>query len=560
MPTPRLQLRLLISACRAVARRRRVVCPLVFVLGLGLAAPGCGRKETAVDIGNREQVLHQGIGAEPQDLDPHLMQTNPHFNVLMALYEGLINYDPVDLHPVPGAAERWEISSDGLIYTFFLRSAARWSNGDPVTAHDFVFSARRILSPALGSPYAFYYDVIKGARDFHSGRRADFDQVGIRALDDHTLRLELDQPAPYQLFMLGSFAWMPVHRATVEQHGRFDQPYTGWTRPGVLVTNGAFTLAEWRIGQLIVVRKNHGYWDATNVRLNAIHFHLIENEEAEERAYRAGQLHITEFLSPSKVPAWTANAPEQVKAGLIFSTYFYGFETARPPFDNPLVRHAFSLALDRTALVSGFPGMGLHPAASFVPPGVEGYAYHGEQQLRFDPAGARRLLAQAGYPEGRGFPATDITFNSNNRHQQVAEIMQRMWEQNLGVRLRLNNVEGKVYNEERVRHQYRLSRAGWIGDYLDPHAFLEVYLSGGGQNVTSWDNPEYDRLVRASRGTREAGARRELYRRAEEILLRDLPVIPLFWDAKSHLVHPAVHGRHTNLLDYHPCNRVWLQP
>lgn len=527
-------------------------------LALAIGAGGCAKRESLVEQGARDQVLHYGIGPEPQDLDPQFLQVNPHITVMMALYEGLVAYDPVDLHPVPGVAERWEVSADGLTYTFLLRRDARWSNGDPVTAQDFAFSFRRILTPALGSPYAYYLDVIRGAADYRNGRITDFSQVGLRAPDDHTLVVELGQPAPFVLFLAGSFAWMPLHRATVEAAGPFDRPFSGWTKPGVLVGNGPFVLKEWQLGDKIVVARNPHYWNAARVRLNAVHFHLIENEETEERAFRNGQLHVTEFVPNAKLDAWRLSAPDRLRTGPFFSTYFYAFDTTKPPFDRVEVRRAFSLALDRAALVAAFPRNGMTPARSFVVPVVEGYAYEGAHGLRFDPAEARRLLAAAGYPGGAGFPAVDITFNSASRHQRVAEILQAMWQRHLGVRLSLHNAESKVYNAERVRRKYLLSRAGWVGDYLDPHSFLEVFLSSGGQNTTGFADREYDGLLQAALGTRESVERRRLYRQAEDILLRELPLIPLFYDGKPHLVHPAVHGWHSNLLDLHPVKDIWL--
>ena len=224
------------------------------------------------------------------------------------------------------------------------------------------------------------------------------------------------------------------------------------------------------------------------------------------------------------------------------------------------VRQALSLALDRDRLVASEPYRGLRAATSYVPPGVDGYAYDGPDRLRFDPAGARRLLAAAGYPGGQGFPAVDITFSTNGRHQQVAEVLQQMWQQNLGLHLTLVNKEGRVFSEERLHHAYQLSRSGWVGDYLDAHAFLSVYVTGGGQNVSGWADANYDRLVRESLDERDHDRRLAIYRQVESILLRELPVLPLFHDSSPHLVSPAVHGYYPNLLSYHPYQRMWLEP
>ncbi len=533
----------------------RFLCCLLVVALLG----ACAKTETAVALGNRTQVLHQNIGGEPPDLDPQLMQTNAHFNVLMALYEGLTGYDPRDLHPVPGVAQRWEISADGLAYTFHLRADAQWSNGDAVTARDFEFSVRRMLSPKFATPYKHYFDIVRGAEDYSAGQLADFAAVGVRAVDDRTLRIELRQPAPYLLFLLGSFAWMPVHRATVEAHGAYDAIATGWSRPGHIVTNGPFALADWRNGEEIVVKKNPRYWGARTVRLQEIHFHLIENADTEERAFRTGQLHLTEFVPATKLAIYAETAPDQLSVAPFFSTYLYEFNLARPPFNEPRVRRAFSLAIDRVQLAASQPQQHLLAATGLVPPGTDDYHYTGDHALRFDPAEARRLLAAAGFPEGKGFPATDLPFDTSARHQHFAEILQQMWERNLGVRVNLANIEGRVYHAERVQRKYTLSRGGWVGDYLDPHAFLSVHLTGGGQNVAGYANPEFDALVRRALDQRDRAARHEIYRRAEDILMRDLPIIPLFHYTAQHLVAPSVRGRYPNLLDYHPYQGMWLE-
>ena len=529
------------------------------LIGAALCAPGCARRETDVAAGIRAQVLHQGIGAEPEDLDPQLTQFNPHFNIGMALGEGLVGYDPHDLHPIPGVAERWEISSDGLAYTLHLRGNARWSNGDPVTADDFVFSARRMLSPALGSPYRYYFDDVRGAKAFtaHGG---DFSTVGVRALDPRTLRIELVHPTSYLLFLLGHWSWYPVHRATLEPYGRFDQPYTGWTRPGRYVGNGPFTLVAWRPGQEIVVRKNPGYWDAARVRLSEIHFHFIENADTEERAFRSGQLHITEAVPSGKLAVYAAERPSRLIVAPFFSTYSYAFNLRRPPFADVRVRRAFSLALDRGRIAASQPDSGIRPAVSFVPPAVGGYAYDGDAPLRFDPAEARRLLAAAGFPAGRGFPAVELSTNTNLRHQEIAEIVQRMWQQNLGVHVTIANQEGKVFYDDRLGGRFDLARSGWVGDYLDPFAFLTVYLSDSGQNEAHYASADYDRAALAAAQTLAEPTRLARYRDAESILLRDLPIAPVFYDTTRHLVHPAVRGRFPNLLDFHPYQGMWLEP
>jgi len=519
---------------------------------------GCSRRETPVEAGNRAQILHQGIATEPQDLDPHMLQFQSHFNPLMAVYEGLVGYDPRDLQPTPGVAASWEISPDGLAYTFHLRADARWSNGDAVTAHDFVFSARRILSPALGSPFRYYYDDVRGAKEYSAAATPDFSTVGIHALDDRTLRIELVHPTPYFLFLLGNWSWYPVHRATVEKYGRFDQPFSDWSRPGRLVSNGPFTLADWKPGQVIIVKRNPRYWAAARVRLDEIHFHAIENADTEERAYRSGQLHLTENVPGSKLRDYAAQQPSPLVVAPIFATYAYVFNVTRPPFDDVRVRRAFSLALDRDRIVASQVASGIRPARSFVPPGA-GYAYTGEAELRFDAAEAHRLLAAAGYPEGRGFPPVELATNTSQLHREIAEIVQQQWQKNLGVQVGISPKDSKVFFQERIRKQYQLARSSWFGDYPDAFAFLTVYLGDGGQNTTGYANPAYDRLALSAAQTLDAATRLARYRAAEDLLLRDAPVVPVFHETSRHLVHPAVRGRFPNPFDIHPYQGMWLE-
>ena len=530
----------------------------VVLAALCFGTSGCGRRESLVDAGTRAQILHQGIGAEPQDLDPHLLQFQSHFNVFMALSEGLVGYDPQDLHPVPGVAERWAISPDGLTYTFHLRANAKWSNGDPVTAHDFIFSARRILAPKLGSPFRYYYDDVRGAKDFTASDAKDFSQVGIRALDDRTLVIELLHPMPSFLFLLGNWAWYPVHRATLEKYGGVDRPYADWSRPGRLVGNGPFVLTEWKLGQVIVVQKNPHYWDAARVRLNEIRFYPMENADAEERAFRAGQLHVTENVPGSKLRDYAKRPASPLEVAPSFATYAYVFNVTRPPFANLGVRRAFSLAIDRQSLAASQVGSGVVPAKSFVPT-VGAYAGAESANLHFDPAEAKRLLAAAGFPDGRGLPPIEIVTNTSQLHREIAEIIQQQWRQNLGVEVSVSLREGKVFFQERIRKQYDLARSSWFGDYPDPFAFLTLYLSDNGQNTTGYASADYDRLTWSAVKTLDVDARLARYREAEALLLRDLPVIPLFYETSRHLVHSSVRGRHPNLFDIHPYQALWLE-
>jgi oligopeptide transport system substrate-binding protein len=535
---------------------RRLLLLLAAAL-CALAGAGCLKRETAVQRGNREQILHRGIGNEVTELDPHLVTGVAEGNVLRALFEGLVAEDPVDLRPVPGVAERWEISGEGRVYTFLLRANARWTNGEPVTAQDFVASFRRILTPTLAADYANMLYILQGAEAFHKGSNPDFAQVGATALDARTLRLTLEHPAPYFLSLIANPPWFPVPLATIEKHGPAYQRGNGWTRPGRIVTNGPFALKDWQPHQKIIATKHPGYWDAATVRLNAIHFYPIDSVDAEERAFRSGQLHLTEFTPLSKIDSYLRDTPDVLRRDPYLGTYFYRFNTRRPPLNDVRVRRALALAVDREAIATKVARGGQRPAQALTPPGTAGYT--AAAALATDVATARRLLAEAGFPAGRGLPAIDLLYNSSENHRAVAEALQEMWRRDLGVEVRLTNQELKVVHAARRAGDFQLLRSDWVGDYLDPATFLDIFRSDSGNNYTGWTNPEYDAALFAAARTADPAARFALFQKAEALLLDAVPLIPLYHYTHVFLLQPAVKGWHPNLLDHHPYKHVWLE-
>jgi oligopeptide transport system substrate-binding protein len=524
-----------------------------------LLFPACAPRETAVERGNREQVLHRGTGPEISSLDPHLATGTAEYNILSALLEGLVAEDPKTLEPIPdGVAERWEISADGLTYTFTLRAAARWSNGRPVTAHDFVASYRRILTPALGADCAPLLYIIQNAEAWHKGRIADFAAVGLAAPDARTLRITLEHPSPRFLSMLTHTAFMPVHVPSIEQYGPIDSRATPWARPGRFVGNGPFTLAEWRSGQKITAGKSPTYWDAARVRLREIHFHFTENRETEERAFRTGQLHLTEALPPGKIETYRESNPSLLRIDPYLGTEFYRINTARPFLNDHRVRRALALSIDRAAITEKILRGGQLPARAFTPPGTDGYA--SAAWIPDEPAAARRLLADAGYPGGKGAPAVELLFNTSESHRAVAEAVQEMWRRELGLDVRLVNQENKVALDTRRSGQYELLRSSWIGDYLDPLTFLGVWTAGSGNNYTGWGDSAYDQALFQAARTGAPATRTALLQKAEAILLDAAPCIPIYHYTHVFLIQPGVRNWHPTLLDHHPYKHVWLEP
>lgn len=540
----------------AAPSRRRLTRRAAAILLLGCALTACGPDEPRVVRAAREKILLVGNGTEPKSLDPHVTTGVTEHHVLMALMEGLTSEHPSEERVEPAVARSWESNEALDVWTFHLRPEARWSNGDPLTAQDFVFAYHRMLSPRMGSQYAEMLYLMKGAAAFHKGEITDFSEVGVRALDDHTLQISLVGPTPYFPEVLPHYAWYPVHAPTILKFGDMDQRISRWTHPGNFVGNGPFILTQWRFKHFLEVRKNPHYWDVDTVRLDGIRFFPIDNTAAEERMFRDGQLHLTQIIPLDKIPWWRDNHPEVFVSHPYLSVYFYRLNTTRPPLDDPRVRHALSLAIDRQAICEGVLKAGQPPARGMVPP-VAGY--QGPQPLEFDPERARRLLAEAGYPEGRGFPRLDILINVMESHKTLAEVIQQMWKKHLNIQAGINSQDWSVYLDSMSRLDYDVCRAGWTADYADPMTFLDMWTTGNGNNLTGWSSARFDGLIDEARRTGRTEDRFGVLHRAESLLLEDLPVLPLYFYVRYYLVSPLVTGHHPKLLDNHPWKYVGLK-
>ncbi len=509
-------------------------------LGIALAlAVGCARRESADAAGARDQVLQQALAAEPSDLDPQTIFGIGDYAVVGCLSEGLLVGYPSPPFDRPGVAASWEISADRKIYRFHLRPEARWSDGKPVTAGDFVRSYERILNPAFGSGYAYMLYVMAGAEDYHSGRLDDFSRVGVRALDERTLQIELRRPLPFFLEMLSHYAWHPVPIHVVEKFGGLRTRGSRWTRPGNFVGNGPFVLKDWKPGQVLLERSDT-YWNRAQVRLAGIRFHPVENLDVQERMFRAGQLHRTTGVPTSRLDVWKREGPGELMIAPVLGTAFIRLNVNRPPFNDERVRRAFGLAIDREALATSVARAGQVPAGHLTPPDCQGYT--ARAGVRLDVAEARRLLAAAGYPDGRGFPAIEYLYDTADANREIAEALQEMWRENLGVSIILRNQEWRVYLSSVATGDYQMARGRWYADYIDPHNFLDLWVSQSGNNLTGWKNPAYDHLIDSALDAADNPARYEIYRTAEDLLLREMPVIPLYFMTQAALVKREVKG------------------
>ena len=526
-----------------------LVCASVAACGFLVTA--CSRNRSAA---TEETTLRLSQRNEPSTLDPQVASLPDEFFILRALSEGLVRPVPegVAVPPsgvLPAAAEHWEASRDGREWTFHLRPDARWSNGDPVTAGDFVATIRRALNPALAAPKAPLFFVLRNAEAYYRGTVADVRQVGATARDDHTLVLALEHPAPQLLALAASGPWLPVHAATVARFG--DARDSAWTRPGHFVGNGPFVLSEWRPHEVIVVTRNPLYHDAARVRVGRIRFQVYDNENTEELAFRAGQVDVTMAIPVSRLGAY---APPVRRVQPLAETRYLALNVRRPPLDDPRVRRALSLALDRSALVEAVLKGGQTPALTFIPPGLGGYSPGGLPEARgapeaepaaalprraagFRPDEARRLLAEAGFPDGRNFPPLEISTWTN---ATVLEAVQGMWRRELGIDVSIALREAKVHAAALRTGDFAVGFVPAIPDYGDASALFDDFITGAPGNYPRWSSPRYDELVGEAARTTTPARRLAVERKAEQILLADGLVIPLYFNAQNLLVAPRV--------------------
>lgn len=506
-----------------------------------------------------EQVLRRGNSVEPETLDPHRARGVSAANVLRDLYEGLTTEAP-DGAIVPGTAERWEVSADGRAYTFTLRADARWSDGAPLTAADFADSLRRVLDPATGSPVSQVLAPIERAEDVIAGR-APPAALGVAAPDARTLVIRLAAPTPYFPAVLAHPAAFPVRgdrKGTVPIF-RTDEKWG--QSPG----NGAYRLAEWVPQSHLTLVRNPHYWNDAATSIDRVIYYPTENPAAELKRYRAGELDLTDTIPLGQARWVREHLGAELRVAPYLGLYYYGFNLTRPPFrDQPGLRRALALAVDRETLTARITASGEQPAYGWVPPGVAGYApvqpewaqWPREQRL----AEARRLYAAAGYSAERPLEL-ELRYNTGDNHKRVALAVAWMWREALGVRTRLVNEEFKVYLQNRRHRQVtQVFRADWIGDFNDPATFAERMLSTSGLNDTGWTSPDYDRLVAQARGEADAARRQALLQQAERILLDEQPVLPLYFYVSKRLVKPYVAGWQANIMDHHYTRHLRVLP
>lgn len=519
-----------------------------------LLLAGCGQ---AGQQNRPPDTLNRSLGPEPESLDVHAVNSTQGANVLRDLGEGLTGYSPGG-KLIPAAAERWEISADGLEYRFVLRPEARWSNGEPLLAQHFVYSLRRLADPATAAPYAQFLIDVLNVEKISKGELPP-ESMGVEASGDRELTIRLERPVPYFLSLLTHNSTFPVFPPSVEAHGK------SFARPGRLVSNGAYKLDDWEIGSVISLSRNEFYWNNANTSIGKVR-HLVTPEPiVEVNRFRAGELDITDSVPAGLFASLQEERPDELRVAPYLSVYYYGLNVTKPPFrGNRKLRQALSMAIDRETITDKVIGRGERPAYGWVPPGIGNYQAmqftYATQTADERHATARRLYEEAGYGDGNPLQV-EIRYNTSDTHERVALAVQAMWRDVLGFEATLINEEFRVLLANMsAREVTQVFRSSWSSDYNDANTFLSLMESGNPSNLPGYESEEFDSLMEQAAAQLDPKRRQRYLEQAERVLLADHPVIPLYFYVSKHLVSPRVVGWEDNVLDYHYSQHLSLKP
>ncbi|RUT36393.1 peptide ABC transporter substrate-binding protein [Paenibacillus zeisoli] len=536
--------------------RKKLLVLVTLLLALSTVLAACGQNNGNAGSTNQgnagtqsdklaaDQTFHINLASEPPTLDPAQSQDNVSSAVLRTLFEGLTLKDK-DGNIVPGVAEKWE--QKGKEYTFHLRSDAKWSNGDPVTAKDFEFAWKRVLDPATvpAPPYAYQLYYIKNAQAYNEKKITDASQVGVKAVDDKTLKVTLENETPYFLGLTSFTTYYPVHQS-VKNNPKWAAD------PSTLISNGPFKLTTWTTGQALEVEKSDKYWDAKNITLNKITASIVDQAATEVSSYKSGQLDLAGQpigeIPTDQIASLKSEVPNELTIKGIASTYYYLFNTTTKPFDNVKIRQAFTKAINRQALIDNVTLANQLPAFGLVPPGIKGVdkAYREENPDtvygKEDANEAKTLLTEGLKESGlTKLPKITLIYNTNDNHKKLALAIVDMWKQTLGAEVTVQNQEWGVFLQNRRNLNYQVARAGFGADYDDPMTFIDMFTSTSGNNDTGFKNAEYDKLVKEAYSSNDNKARNAAMKKAEDILIKDNQVIlPIYYYTNIQLVKPYV--------------------
>lgn len=540
---------------------RKLSTILLAVTFVSTCFTGCGSKPTSSNV---QQTIVYNLNADPKTIDPALNDAIDGGTVITNAFEGLTALDQKD-NPIKGIASSWDISADGLTYTFHLRDA-KWSDGQPIKASDFEYAWKRVLNPDTGADYAYYLYYLKNGEAYNNSKNKDYtgpkataDEVGVKATDDKTLVVTLEDACPYFLSLTAFATYAPVRKDAVEK-----APTNWWQNPETYICDGPFKMSYYKSKDKLVFVKNENYWDAKNIKLTKIDYRVLEDAATYMSSFTNKEMDI--ISSPP-----TAQIPSLVKAGTAkiypqLGTYYIEFNLTASAakidpaqakaISNPKVREALCLALNRQTLVDKVTKGGECPAYSYVPKGIQdpstGKDFASKQYFpaKGDIAKAKQLLTEAGYPDGKGFPKLTYLYNTNQAHKDIAVFVQDAWKNNLGIDVELKNEEWAVFQTDRVNKNYIVARAGWVADFVDPMTFLDVFNSKSGNNDPGFSNAAYDQKLADSKKETDKKQRMRTLHDAEDILMKDYTVIPLYYYTNVVCMQKGINNVHISSLGF----------
>ncbi|WP_349956002.1 peptide ABC transporter substrate-binding protein [Rhizobium sp. ZPR3] len=502
---------------------------------------------TVLSFSAHAATLNIHNGGDPTSLDPQKISGDWENRIDGDIFEGLVTEDPKD-NPIPGQAASWTISPDQKVYTFKLRDGIKWSDGQPVTAQDFVFAFQRLMDPKTAAQYAYLQYTILNAEKINKGEIKDPTQLGVKAIDDKTLEITLENPTPYFLNALMHYTAYPLPKHVVEAKG--DQ----WVKIGNIVTNGPYKPTEWVPGSHVSMVKSDQYYDAKDVKIDNVNYYTLEDQAAALKRYRAGEFDILTSFPADQFEWIQKNLPGQAHVVPFLGTYYYVLNATKPPFNDKRVRQALSMAVNREVIGPKILGTGELPMYSWVPPGTANYGEPAYVSWKDEPykqkvEEAKKLLKEAGF--GPDHPLkTQLRYNTNDNHKRIAVAIAAMWKP-LGVDIELYNTETKVHYDEMQRGEVQIGRAGWLADYNDPINFLNLLSTGVEMNYGRWSNKDYDALIKQGNEEIDLKKRAEIYKKAEQLALDDSAAIPIYYYVSQNIVAPKVQGFVDNIQDIH---------
>ncbi|MDZ5033935.1 peptide ABC transporter substrate-binding protein [Clostridium perfringens] len=544
------------------SNKLRKICAIALTLALGMSVfAGCG-KDNSVDSGRK---LIYNLGSDPETIDPTLNTAAESGTIIDNAFEGLMRLDENE-KAKPGVAEKMDVSDDKLVYTFKLRKDAKWSDGKDVTAKDFEYSWVRALTKETAAEYAYQFFYIKNAKNFYDGK-AKREDLGIEVVDDHTLKVTLESPTDYFPELTAFTNYVPLREDIVSAN-----PDTWATNPETYVSNGPFKLVQWDMKDQLIFEKNDNYWNKKEIKLPGIVYKLVTDQNTAYASLKSGEFDMVDTVPPAEIESGKNEGLVTIYPNL--ATYMLAFNVGKQDsisspevkkaLSNKKVRQALSLAIDRKGIVEKVTKAGQVPAYSYVPKGIlnsKGEEFASKEYFNPNQANteeAKKLLAEAGYPNGEGLPTFEFMYNTEGSHKDIAQVIQQDWAK-IGVKAELTNQEWKVFLNTRQQGGYQIARHGWNGDYVDPMTFLDLFETGGGNNDAGFSNAEYDKLLADARKETDANRRWELMRKAEDILMDEAPIIPLYYYTKVKGAKPEVKGVRVSMLGHVYFDKAYIE-